>query len=72
MDAQMRELSDVELEDACGGSLGALRVLTQIAVTKMNAATADLVSAADRQRQLNDRMAQMRGLQTQLGNLQVS
>jgi hypothetical protein len=69
MDA-VRELDDSQLEYACGGSTS-LQLLLSTWIKMANNANTDLMSAADHQRQLNDRMAQLRAAQAKLGDLQI-
>jgi hypothetical protein len=71
METHVRELTDGQLDEVCAGSFGAFRFLSQVFASKANSANADLAAAADHQRQANDRMAQLRGLQAQLGDLQI-
>ena len=71
MDKPERELTDGQLDGACGGSVSSLQHLVQVFVMKANYANADLLSAADHQRQLNSRMDQLRDAQSRLGNLQI-
>jgi hypothetical protein len=66
----VRELDDSQLEYACGGSTPA-QLLLSTWIRMANSANADLTSAADHQRQTNDRMAQLRAAQAKLGNLQI-
>ena len=66
----VRELTDNQLDCACGGSTP-LQLLLSIWLKKANGANADLQAAADHARQLNDRMAQLRAAQAKLGDLQI-
>jgi hypothetical protein len=66
----VRELDDSQLECACGGSTPA-QLLLSTWIKVANNANTDLKSAADHQRQLNDRMAQLRNAQARLGDLQI-
>jgi hypothetical protein len=61
----VRELDDAALDCACGGST-ILHFLGPIFAAKAGSANADASAAADRQRQLNDRMAQARSQQSKI------
>ena len=69
MDKPVRELIDSQLDGVCGGSV--LHFLVPTFVKMANDANAALKAAADHQRQLNDRMAQLRDAQAKFGNLQI-
>jgi hypothetical protein len=71
MDKPERELTGSQLDGACGASVGSLQHLVHVFVMKANYANADLLSAADHQRQLNSRMDQLRAAQARLGDLQI-